>query len=98
MRSRAIAAPLWQGPPEPGASTTGDTAAISLMATQPEHQRKGMGRALLAQVIADFRRRGVARFHLSATEAGGPLYASLGFETIADLSTWLLPPPAEADG
>lgn len=69
---------------------TGNTAGISLMATPPEHQRKGMGRALLTQVIADYRRRGVERFHLGATEAGRPLYASLGFEPIAELSAWLL--------
>ena len=71
---------------------TGNTAGISLMATPPEHQRKGLGRALLTQVIADYRRRGVARFHLGATEAGRPLYASFGFEHIADLSAWVLDP------
>jgi len=69
---------------------TGNTAGISLMATLPEHQRKGMGRALLTQVINDYRSRGVVRFHLGATEAGRPLYASLGFEKIADLSAWVL--------
>ncbi len=69
---------------------TGNTAGISLMATLPEHQRKGMGRALLTQVMADYRSRGVVRFHLGATEAGRPLYASLGFEPIADLSAWVL--------
>ena len=58
---------------------TGNTAGISLMATPPEHQRKGLGRALLTRVIEDYRRRGVERFHLGATEAGRPLYASLGF-------------------
>jgi GNAT superfamily N-acetyltransferase len=69
---------------------TGNTAGISVMATPPEHQRKGMGRALLAQVIVDYRSRGVERFYLTATEAGRPLYASLGFEPIADLSAWVL--------
>jgi GNAT superfamily N-acetyltransferase len=69
---------------------TGNTAGISLMATPPEHQRKGMGRALLSQVIDDYRRRGVERFHLGATEAGRPLYTSLGFELVADLSVWVL--------
>lgn len=69
---------------------TGNTAGISLMATPPEHQRKGLGRALLTQVIDDYRGRGVERFHLGATEAGRPLYASLGFEPIADMSAWLL--------
>ncbi|WP_309643282.1 GNAT family N-acetyltransferase [Phenylobacterium sp.] len=69
---------------------TGDTAAITLMATPPGRQRKGVGRALLSSVIDDYRRRGVVRFHLGATEAGRPLYASLGFELVADLSVWVL--------
>ena len=69
---------------------TGNTAGISLMATPPEHQRKGMGRALLTQVIDDYRGRGVERFYLGATKAGLPLYASLGFQTIAELSGWLM--------
>jgi GNAT superfamily N-acetyltransferase len=69
---------------------TGNTAGISLMATSPEHQRKGMGRGLLTQVINDYRSRGIERFHLGATEAGRPLYASLGFEPIADLAAWVL--------
>jgi GNAT superfamily N-acetyltransferase len=68
----------------------GSTAGITLMATPPEHQRKGWGRALLTQVIDDYRGRGMERFYLGATEAGRPLYASLGFEPIADLSAWVL--------
>ena len=66
------------------------------MATPPEHQRKGLGRALLTRVIEDYRRRGVERFHLGATEAGRPLYASLGFETIAQLSAWVLGDSSQA--
>lgn len=73
---------------------TGVTGGISLMATPPEHQGKGMGRALLSQVIDDYRRRGMDRFHLGATDAGRPLYTSLGFELVADLPVWILPPPA----
>lgn len=69
---------------------TGDTAGISLMATPLEHQRKGIGRALLSQVIDDYRRRGVERFHLGATESGLPLYTSLGFELVAELTVWIL--------
>lgn len=76
---------------------TGNTAGISLMATPPEHQRQGMGRALLTQVIEDYRSRGVERFHLSASEAGRPLYASLGFEPIAELSAWLLDRAPQVD-
>ena len=74
---------------------TGNTAGISVMATPPEHQGKGMGRALLTQVIDGYRSRGVERFYLTATEAGLPLYASLGFETIADLSAWVLGDPTQ---
>ena len=77
---------------------TGNTAGISLMATLPEHQRMGMGRALLTHVIADYRRRGVERFHLGATEAGRPLYASLGFERIAELFAWTLECPSQVGG
>ena len=75
---------------------TGNTGGISLMATPPEHQPKGMGRALLSQVIDDYRRRGVARFHLGATEAGRPLYTSLGFKLVANLSVWVLERPVPA--
>jgi GNAT superfamily N-acetyltransferase len=75
---------------------TGDTAGITLMATPPEHQRKGMGRALLSQVICDYRHRGVRRFHLGSTEAGRQLYTKIGFELVADLPVWVLQPPAQA--
>lgn len=70
---------------------TGNTGAISLMATPPLHQGNGMGRALLSQVINDYRSRGMERFHLGATEAGRPLYTSLGFELVAELPVWILP-------
>ena len=40
----------------------------------------------------------MARFHLGATEAGRPLYASLGFEAVADLSVWVLERPARTGG
>ena len=69
---------------------SGTTAGVFSMGTPPEHQRKGMGRALLTRVIDDYRGRGVERFYLVATEAGRSLYASLGFEAIADLSAWVL--------
>lgn len=87
----------WDGEAPRSAVTvtpTGSTAGISLMATPPEHQRQGMGRALLTQVMADYRSRGVTRFHLGATPAGRPLYDRLGFEPIAELSAWML----SADG
>ena len=71
---------------------------VSHLRVLPEHQRKGWGRALLTQVIDDYRGRGMERFYLGATEAGRPLYANLGFETIADLSAWVLGPSPQAPG
>ena len=68
----------------------GNTAGITLMGTFPTHQRKGMGRALLTQVMDDYRRRGVDRFYLGTSGAAG-FYAGFGFETIAELSAWVLP-------
>lgn len=75
---------------------TGDTGAISLMATPPEHQRKGLGQALLSQMIDDYRRRGMRRFHLGATEAGRALYEGLGFRTVAEAPVWLLAAEGQA--
>lgn len=66
----------------------GDTAGIWTMATPAEHQRKGVGRALLTHGIALHRARGVRDFYLMATPAGQPLYESLGFETVALCEIW----------
>ena len=74
----------------------GSTAGIWCMATPPEHQSKGMGRALLTRVIERFRGQGVERFYLTATAAGRPLYESIGFETLADYAVWALGAPAGA--
>jgi GNAT superfamily N-acetyltransferase len=68
---------------------SGDTAGAWTMSTPPEHQGKGMGRALLSRVIARLREDGVKRFYLFATAAGLPLYLSLGFVTLADEVAWV---------
>jgi GNAT superfamily N-acetyltransferase len=57
-----------------------DTVGLWTMATPPEHQRKGYGRALLAAVLSDARRDGAALGLLGATPAGLPLYRSTGWE------------------
>lgn len=59
------------------------------MATPPEDQGKGMGRALLSRIIERLSREGVERFYLFATAAGFPLYRSLGFVTLAEQPAWL---------
>ena len=71
---------------------TGETVGIWRMATPREFQRKGIGRALLAQVINQYRELGASRFYLTASEMGRPLYESLGFETIGHCTGWGLEP------
>jgi len=69
---------------------TGSTAGVWNMSTPPEHQRKGMGRALLTRVIDLMRHQGGGRFYLVATAAGRGLYEGIGFETVADYPVWVL--------
>jgi GNAT superfamily N-acetyltransferase len=68
----------------------GATAGIWRMATPPAHRRKGVGRALLTSVMEGLSRVGVARSYLLATEAGRPLYESLGFRATHDCRAFVL--------
>lgn len=49
--------------------------------THPDHQGKGVGKALLQRCIQDAEELGLVAY-LEATEEGLPLYAKNGFETI----------------
>src|SRR5260221_630088 len=69
---------------------SGTTAGIWSMATPPASQGQGVGRALLTGVLDAQRRAGVERFFLFATEAGRPLYQSIGFTTLAHCPAWVL--------
>lgn len=71
---------------------SGDTAGVWCMATPPEHQGKGAGRALLTRVMEAQRQAGVRRFYLFASPAGQPLYESIGFKTLAECPVWAFAP------
>ena len=62
---------------------SGDHVGIYDMATPPDRQRRGIGRAILVGAIAHYQAQGVARFTLGATEAGYPLYQRLDFTVAA---------------
>lgn len=62
---------------------TGEQVAIYCMATPPEQQRRGIGRAVLDAAIAHYQAEGVTRFNLGATEMGYPLYEKVGFEVVS---------------
>ena len=59
---------------------TGRRAHLMNVYTVPEARRRGIARQLVTGLIDEARSRGVTEISLDATEAGRPLYASLGFE------------------
>ena len=67
----------------------GSIVGIWAMATAPEHQRKGAGRALLEHAIAYHCERGANLFYLIATDAGKPLYERIGFRTVSEAAVWV---------
>jgi GNAT superfamily N-acetyltransferase len=76
----------------------GATVGIWCMATLPESQRAGAGRALLTQVMAQQRASGARLFFLGASVAGYPLYERMGFRTVETLSIWAAGHPTQMHG
>lgn len=58
------------------------------MVVHPDHQRKGVGRALLGPALAFAREHGAATVGLDATPAGRPVYARQGFRAVAEDARW----------
>ena len=78
-----------------GALDYGRFAYVGMMAVRPDAQGRGIGRALMQDVLAWIGDRGTASVLLDATAAGAPLYTSLGF---ADEDDVCLYTRAEAAG
>ncbi len=69
---------------------TGAAVGIWNMATPPEYQRKGAGRAVLVHAIQSHQKHGSRLFYLVASEAGKHLYEQVGFRMVDDGTIWLL--------
>ncbi|MEU3034381.1 GNAT family N-acetyltransferase [Streptomyces griseoaurantiacus] len=67
-------------------------AGVYLVATAEEHRRRGIGAALTAAALEEGRRRGLHVGTLQASGLGAPVYARMGFETVAEYE--LYRPPA----
>ena len=76
----------------------GKVVGIWSMATAPEHQRQGAGRATLAAVMAHHRQRGAGLFYLGATPVGKALYEGAGFRTVEETPIWVAGQSAQFPG
>jgi GNAT superfamily N-acetyltransferase len=54
-------------------------AFVGMMAVRPDHQGRGLGRALMEHLLDWLAARGVSLSVLEATAAGAPLYLKLGY-------------------
>ena len=60
-------------------------AFVVNMYTEPEHRRQGLARSLMDTMTAWCRGEGLRTLYLHASEAGRPLYASLGFVATGEM-------------
>jgi GNAT superfamily N-acetyltransferase len=67
----------------------GKAVGIYWLATLPEHRSHGLARAIMAKVLAAHPDRPAT---LVSTEAGEPLYRSLGFATVSTATWYTLSP------
>ncbi len=64
--------------PKPG-DPTGLRGYLDGMCTEPDSQRRGLGRQLLLEGLKWLRERGLRVVELNASKEGEPLYRSVGF-------------------
>ncbi len=62
-----------------------DDCSLQYVATRPDVQRRGHGLALLIDMLARARDRGLSTTSLQSSEAGAHLYRRLGYRTVARL-------------
>jgi GNAT superfamily N-acetyltransferase len=83
-RPAATAALMWFDHPPVPANPNGVEAYILNVSTRPEARHIGLAQALIERLIAEARAAGVHRIWLRASDAGRPLYESLGFGSQED--------------
>lgn len=65
------------------AFVTGKTGTVLNVYTKPEYRRKGHARKVMKMLLADAEFKNLSPVELKATDAGYPLYLSLGFREAA---------------
>jgi GNAT superfamily N-acetyltransferase len=70
------------------ASDGGLVGWVGLILVDEEHRRRGLGTRMMAAVLDEADRRGVAIVGLDASEQGEPIYRKLGFVVVASINRW----------
>jgi GNAT superfamily N-acetyltransferase len=71
--------------------TLADDIAFHYVATRAAQRRQGLAGRLITALLHDARARGLRSATLQASPAGQPVYARLGFRTVATLQGYLRP-------
>jgi ribosomal protein S18 acetylase RimI-like enzyme len=68
----------------------GPIVGVYSMATSPDQQRQGAGRAVMDALTAHHMERGAKVFYLGATEEGYHLYEQIGYRVALEVPTWVI--------
>lgn len=69
---------------------TAHNVGIYCMSTPPEHQKRGIGRAVLEHAMQQYQDAGVTSFTLEATAQGRHLYEQAGFHTLMEAPVFVI--------
>lgn len=61
---------------------------VDRVATHPDFRRRGLGRTVMAGLLAHAHARGATRALLLSTQAGEKLYSAMGFSTLATVAVY----------
>ena len=64
----------------------GDSVGLFAIGTRPDSQRRGVGSAITARIMADAKAEGARRTMLSSSDEGYPIYERLGFKAVGELA------------
>lgn len=68
---------------------TGEAALLHSIYTEPDFRRRGLARQITQQLVAACRESGYKTVALHASQAGRPLYDSLGFQPTSEMRLML---------